>query len=51
MKPEIESDACLSFCCNGCILTEGGTDKNHPGQNHPDKKPGQKPAWTKTNPL
>jgi len=30
---------CLTFCCNSCILTEGGTDKTHPGQNHPDKKP------------
>jgi len=28
----------LAFCSNGCILTEAGTDKNHPGQNLPDKK-------------
>ena len=26
-----------TFCCNKCILKEGGTDKNHPGQNLPDK--------------
>ena len=24
---------CLTFCCNKCIVTEGGTDKNQPGQN------------------
>jgi len=36
LKPKIESDA---FCCNGCILTEGGMDKTHPGQNLPDKTP------------
>jgi len=30
----------LTFCCNRCILTEGGlTDKNHHGQNLPDKRP------------
>jgi len=29
---------CLTFCCNRCILTEGGTDKNHPGQNLSDKR-------------
>src|SRR6218665_102893 len=27
---------------NRCILTEGGKDKNHPGQNPPDKSPGTK---------
>src|SRR6218665_3494664 len=29
----------LPFCprTNRCIVTEGGTDKNQPGQNHPDK--------------
>ena len=26
---------CLTFCCNRCIVTEGGTDKNQPGQNPP----------------
>ena len=26
MKPKIES-GCLVFCCNGCILTEGGRTK------------------------
>src|SRR6218665_688834 len=31
----------VTFCCKRCILTEGGTDKNHPGQNLPDKR--QKP--------
>jgi len=35
-------------------MTEGGTDKNHPRQNLPDKKtwtklPEQKPPRTKTN--
>ena len=24
---------CLTCCCNICIVTEGGTDKNQPGQN------------------
>ena len=24
---------CLTFCCNRCIVTEGGTNKNQPGQN------------------
>ena len=33
----------LTFCCNRCILTEGGTDKNHPGQSLPDKRPPDKP--------
>ena len=28
----------LTFCCNTCILTEGGTDKKHAGQNLPDKR-------------
>ena len=28
---------CLTFCCNRCIVTEGGMDKNQPGQ---------KPPWT-----
>src|SRR6218665_2741482 len=28
----------LTFCCNTCIPTEGGTDKKHPGQNRPDKR-------------
>src|SRR6218665_1803206 len=23
----------VKFCCNRCIVTEGGTDKNQPGQN------------------
>jgi len=23
---------CLTFCCNRCILTEGRTNKNHPGK-------------------
>ena len=32
----------LAFCCNRCILTEGGTDKNYPGQNFPDKRPPDK---------
>src|SRR6218665_1060406 len=32
---------CLAFCCNRCIVTEGGTDKNQPGQT-----PGQKPPQT-----
>src|SRR6218665_266947 len=39
----------VTFCCNRRILTEGGTDKNHPGQNLPDKRqkaPGQKPPRT-----
>ena len=27
---------------NRCILTEGETDKNHPGQNLPDKRPSNK---------
>ena len=26
---------CLTFCCNRCIVTEGGTDKNQPGQKPP----------------
>src|SRR6218665_116676 len=30
---------CLAFCCSRCILTEGGKDKSHPGENHPDKRP------------
>jgi len=34
---------CLTFCWNGGILTEGGTDKNYHGQNLPDKTPEQKP--------
>src|SRR6218665_3701138 len=29
----------LTFCCNRCILTEGGTDKNHPGQTFQTKDP------------
>jgi len=39
MKHEISSDA-LCFCCNTCILTEGGTDKTFQTK---DKNPGQKP--------
>ena len=27
---------CLFFCFNRCILTQGGMDKAHPGQNLPD---------------
>ena len=35
---------CLTFCCNGCILTEGGTGKNHPGTKPSRQKyPGQTP--------
>ena len=39
---------CLTFCCNRCILTEGGMDINHPGQNLPDKRqnPRTKPPRT-----
>jgi len=39
---------CLTFCCNTCILTEGRTDKKHPGQNLPDKRqnPRTKPPQT-----
>src|SRR6218665_2595822 len=37
----------FTFCCNRCILTEGGMDKNHPGQNLPDKRPHDKTPWTK----
>src|SRR6218665_1319348 len=25
----------ISFCCKRCIVTEGGTDKNQPGQKPP----------------
>ena len=32
---------------NRCILTEGGTDKNHPGQNLLDKRPPDETPWTK----
>ena len=32
----------LTFCCNRCILTEGETDKIHPAQNLPDKRPPDK---------
>jgi len=39
---------CLTFCCNRCILTEGGTDKNHPVQDLPDKGPSDKTSWTET---
>jgi len=42
MKLKVESEF-LAFCCNGCILTEGGTNKNHPEQNLPDKNPRTKP--------
>src|SRR6218665_4011558 len=28
----------FNFLCNTCILTEGRTDKKHPGQNLPDKR-------------
>ena len=28
---------CLTFCCKICIVTEGGTDKNQPGQNPQEK--------------
>jgi len=38
---------CLAFCCNKCILTEGGTDKNHSRQNLPDKRPPDKTPCTK----
>src|SRR6218665_2898316 len=34
---------CLILRCNRCILTKGGTDKNHPGQNLLDKRPPDKP--------
>ena len=37
---------CLTFCCNRCILTEGGTDKNHPRQKTLWQNPGQKPPRT-----
>ena len=39
MKPKIESDVWLSLVTDvrPCVLTEGETDKNHPGQNLPDK--------------
>src|SRR6218665_1833721 len=37
------------FCCNRCILAEGGTDKNHPGENLPVKGPPDESPWT--NPL
>jgi len=29
-------------------MTEGGTDKNHSGQNLPDKRPPDKSSWTKS---
>ena len=38
----------LPFCCNKCILIEGGMDKSHPGQNLPDKIPSDKTPRTKT---
>ena len=38
----------LTFSCNRCIPTEGGTDKNHPGQNLQDKRPPDKTPRTKT---
>ena len=38
---------CLTLYCNRCILTEGGKDKNHPGQNLPDKRPLTKPPGQK----
>ena len=31
----IKFKLCLTFCCNRCIVTEGGTDKNQPRQNPP----------------
>src|SRR6218665_3743839 len=34
---------CLAFCCNRCILTEGGTDKSHHRLNRPDKRLLDKP--------
>src|SRR6218665_1237136 len=40
---------CLTFCCNRCnSLTEVRTDKNHSGQNLPDKRPPDKTPRTKT---
>ena len=42
MKPKIESDD--NFCCNGCILTEEGTDKIHLNRTFQTKTP-----RTKTN--
>jgi len=48
-QDHVTSHLCLTFCCNRCILTEGRTHKNHPGQNLPDnldpltKPTGQKP--------
>src|SRR6218665_387616 len=36
----------ISFCCNGCILAEEGTDKNHPEQNLPDKNSPDKTPQT-----
>ena len=29
----------MKFEIDRCILTEGGTDENHSGQNLPDKRP------------
>ena len=37
----------LTFCCKRCILTDGGMDKNLPGQNLPDKRPPDKPPGQK----
>src|SRR6218665_2533036 len=37
----------LTLCCNRCILTQGGMDKNHPGQNLPGKRPLDKSPRTK----
>src|SRR6218665_972988 len=48
---------CLVFCCNGCILTEGRTDKNNPARTKPSRQktprqtPEQKPPRTNTYPL
>ena len=43
MKPKIESDVRLVFCCNGCILTEGGWTKTTPDETFQTKTPEQKP--------
>ena len=39
---------CLTFCCNRCVLSEEGMDKNHPGQNLSDKRFPDKTPRTKT---
>ena len=45
---------CLAFCCNGCILTEGGRTKTTPSKTFQTKNPRTKPSRqepprTKTN--